>query len=88
LKRALIKLGYGAYVNGRLEYQHEFTFYFETLSEFKTGFLKRFGNIQMSSKAEKERQNIKLITYKASSTIEWENLINEQKYTRVYVKIS
>ncbi|MGO4927375.1 hypothetical protein ACTQ5J_02075 [Fundicoccus sp. Sow4_F4] len=70
MKWARIKVGYDAFYNERLKNQHEIQSKFESLDEFKTGFLKRFGNIWMTNKAEKERKNTKKITYNARNILE------------------
>lgn len=62
-------------------------FGFETLDDFKTGFLKRFGNTWVTNKVEKEREYIKVIIYQPKSISELEDTINSRSSLRVKVRI-
>lgn len=87
MRLALISLGYGAFNGDAQKYKCTFAFSFNTLDEFKTRFLKRFGNFQMSRKLEKRRLDIKQMTYDAKSIDGWEETINKLTPLRVKVKI-
>lgn len=70
-----------------LNEEYTFSKEVENLDELKEAFLKRFGNINASTKSMKVKPIIKKLTYKAKTVKEWVDSINNHPCIQGYWNI-